>query len=118
MKEAKTSTSKDRWLDEEEMKWAARHWAARVGVRVPQIQIRRMSSKWASMSTSGRLTLNSELLEIPKGLGEFVIVHEILHMIAPNHSRVFKSFMYAYLPDWAERERELRGYERGGQSNL
>jgi len=26
--------------------------------------------------------------------------------------------MYAYLPDWAERERELRGYERGGQSNL
>jgi len=34
-----------------------------------------------------------------------VIVHEAVHMIAPNHGRVFKSFMHAYLPDWQKRER-------------
>lgn len=105
------------WQDAEELKWAARHWAARVGVRVPQIQIRQMSNKWASMSTSGRLTLNTELLGMPKSLGEFVIVHEILHMIVPNHGRVFKSFLCAYLPDWVEREKELRSYEGDGLSN-
>jgi predicted metal-dependent hydrolase len=71
-----------------------------------------MSRKWASISTSGRLTLNSELLEIPKLLGEFVIVHEVVHIIAPNHGKVFKSFMFAYLPDWQERERRLRDHER------
>jgi len=98
----------DAWQDTEELKWAVRSWAARVGVKVPQIHVRQMSRKWASISTSGRLTLNTELLELPKDLGEFVIVHEILHIIAPNHGKVFKSFMFAYLPDWQEREQRLQ----------
>ena len=102
----------DCWQDSDELKWAVRNWAARVGVKVPQIYLRQMSKKWASISTSGRLTLNSELLVMPKLLGEFVIVHEILHIIAPNHGKVFKSFMFAYLPDWQERERRLRDLER------
>ena len=101
----------DRWRDAEEMKWAARHWAARVGVKLGQIQVRNMSQKWASMSTSGRLTLNSELLELPKDIGEFVIVHEVLHLIAPSHGPVFKSFLYAYLPNWPEKEKRLREAE-------
>jgi len=101
----------DRWRDAEEMKWASRHWAARVGVKLGQIQVRNMSQKWASMSTSGRLTLNSELLELPKDIGEFVIVHEVLHLIAPSHGPVFKSFLYAYLPNWPEREKRLREAE-------
>lgn len=101
----------DRWRDAEEIKWAARHWAARVGVKLGQIQVRNMSQKWASMSTSGRLTLNSELLELPKDIGEFVIVHEVIHLIAPSHGPVFKSFLYAYLPNWPEREKRLREAE-------
>jgi predicted metal-dependent hydrolase len=102
----------DCWQDAEELKWAARNWAARIGVKVPQIHLRQMSRKWASISTSGRLILNSELLEMPKLLGEFIIVHEVVHIIAPNHGKVFKSFMFAYLPDWQERERRLRYIER------
>jgi len=43
-------------------------------------------------------------------LGEFVIVHELVHLLAPNHGRVFKSFMHAYLPDWEERELRLREF--------
>lgn len=101
----------DRWHDVEEMKWSARQWSARIGVRLPQIQVRKMSQKWASMSTSGRLTLNSELLELPRDIGEFVIVHEVLHLIAPDHGKVFKSFLYAYLPNWHELERQLREIE-------
>jgi len=109
-------TQSNRWLDDEDLLWAARHWAARVGVHVAQIQIRGMSSKWASMSTAGRLTLNSELVGMPKDIGEFVIVHEILHMIAPNHGQVFKSFLFAYLPDWQEREKRLRDWEKQNSS--
>jgi len=55
----------DRWHDAIELKWAARHWATRAGVKVPQIHIRKMTRKWASISMEGRLTLNSELLELP-----------------------------------------------------
>lgn len=67
-----------------------------------------MSQKWASISTAGRLTLNSELVGLPRELGEFVIVHELVHLLAPNHGRVIKSFLHAYLPDWQQRERELQ----------
>lgn len=69
-----------------------------------------MNSKWASISTAGRLSINTELLTLPRHLGEFVIIHELVHLLVPNHGKVFKCFMYAYLPDWENRERELQGY--------
>ncbi len=100
----------ERWQDADELRWAVRHWAARIGVRTPQIHLREMQSKWASLSTTGRLTLNSELLRLPRVLGEFVIVHELVHLLSPNHGKLFKSFMRAYLPDWEERARALRAY--------
>ncbi|HEY7348125.1 MAG TPA: M48 family metallopeptidase [Ktedonobacterales bacterium] len=96
------------WQDAEELRWAARHWAVRIGVKMPQVHLRPMTTKWASISTNGRLKLNTDLLALPKPLGEFVIVHELAHLLAPNHGRVFKSFLYAYLPDWEERERCLQ----------
>jgi predicted metal-dependent hydrolase len=65
-------------------------------------------TKRASIFTSWRLTLNTRLLQLPKVLGEFVVVHERVHLLIPNHGRVFKSFMYAYLPDWEEREHRLQ----------
>jgi predicted metal-dependent hydrolase len=66
------------------------------------------------MSTAGRLTLNTELLTLPKSAGEYVIVHELVHLLAPNHGKVFKSFMSAYLPDWEERENALLVRTKGG----
>ncbi len=114
MKAQKTSEilPSDKWHDAEDLKWTARNWASRIGVKVPQIYIRQMTTKWASISASGHLTLNAELLEIPKAIGEFVVVHEIVHMLAQNHGPVFKSFLHAYMPDWQERERGLRSLER------
>lgn len=110
MKAAATKMAKsaNRWQDAEEMRWAVRHWAARIGITAPRIHLRAMKNKWASISGVGRLTLNAELVELPKELGEFVIVHELVHRLAPNHGRVFKSFMHAYMPDWEQREARLR----------
>jgi hypothetical protein len=100
------------WGNADEFRWTARHWAARLQVQVRHIHLRKMTNKWASISLNGRLTLNKELLDLPKPLGEFVIVHELVHLLAPNHGKVFKSFMSAYLPDWEEREQELRAFEK------
>jgi predicted metal-dependent hydrolase len=60
------------------------------------------------MSTAGRLTLNTGLLDVPKSLAEYVIVHELVHLLVPNHGQLFKSFLAAYIPDWRERDRMLR----------
>ncbi len=99
------------WREADDLRWAARHWATRIGVRLRQVHIRPMTSKWASMSTAGRLTLNPELLALPQELGEYVVVHELVHLLAPNHGKLFKCFMLAYLPDWEQREQDLRRYE-------
>jgi predicted metal-dependent hydrolase len=109
----RVETNAATWHDAEDLRWAVRHWAARIRVKPPQVHVREMTTKWASMSTSGRLTLNSELLGLPKRLGEYVIVHELLHLIAPNHGKVFKSFLTAYLPDWRERDMALRVFSLG-----
>ena len=102
------SPLRESWHDADDLRWAARHWATRIGVRLREVRVRSMTNKWASMSTAGRLTLNTDLLSLPRHLGEYVIVHELVHLLAPNHGKVFKSFMHAYLPDWEEREQALR----------
>ncbi len=101
-------TPESRWTDSDAMKIAVRQWAERMSVTVREVHLRGMRRKWASISTNGRLTLNTELLDLPMALGEFVIVHELVHLLAPNHGRLFRSFMHAYLPDWEERQRDLQ----------
>ena len=103
------------WANADDLRWAVRHWATRIGVGTPHIVVRPMRSKWASISTRGRLTLNADLLALPRSLGEYVIVHELVHLLAPNHGRLFKSFLYAYLPDWEERQRALQQHASRSQ---
>ena len=100
----------NKWQDADDLRWAVRHWATRLGVQAPRIYLRPMKTKWASISTAGRLILNTDLLAIPKDLGEFVVVHELIHLLAPNHGKVFESFMQAYMPDGEDREGRLRRY--------
>jgi predicted metal-dependent hydrolase len=109
----KAHKSRARWQDAEEMRWAVREWAAKIGVKVNRINVRAMTSKWASVSTKGRISLNQELLKMPKEFGNFVIAHELIHLLVPNHGKLFKSFMHAYFPGW---ERLLGRLNRGKAS--
>lgn len=96
------------WNDSEDLKAAVRQWADRIGVQVREIHLRDMRRKWASISLNGRLTLNTDLVNLPKALGEYVIVHELVHLLVPNHGVLFKSYMSAYLPDWKDRQSALQ----------
>jgi len=79
------------------------HWATRLGVTPSRVQIQRMTQKWASCSTTGRICFSTDLLHEPAAFCEVVIVHELLHLLVPNHGKLFKSLMNAYLPGWQER---------------
>jgi len=74
-------------------------WAKRIGVEPKEIRIRLMKNKWASCSSNGRLTFNSELLHEPAAFRREAIVHELLHLKIPNHNKLFKSLMRAYLAE-------------------
>jgi len=85
------------------MREEIRHWAAKIRVMPRRVQIQRMTTKWASCSTNGRVCFSIELLTEPAGFREVVIVHELLHLLVPNHGKLFKSLMNAYLPGWEAR---------------
>jgi predicted metal-dependent hydrolase len=85
-----------------------RDWATRMDVRVRAVTIRKMRRKWASCSTAGRLTFDESLLSKSRKLQDYVIVHELLHVSVPNHGKLWKSLMRAYLGDYERYEVELR----------
>jgi len=79
-------------------------------VKPTQIRLQRMTKKWASCSAKGRVSFSTDLLHEPKKFQEFVIVHELLHLQVPNHGKLFKSMMNAYLPGWKAIVAERNGY--------
>src|SRR5437870_13628991 len=94
--------------DKAEFKERVRCWAEKLGARVRSISVRPMTRKWASYSTSGRLTFDATLLELREELQDYVIVHELLHFHAPNHGKLWKSLMRAHLGEYEPLEDELR----------
>lgn len=78
------------------------------GVTYPTLKIRNMTSRWGSCQPKkGIITLNSKLIEAPRNCIEYVILHELVHFIHPNHSRQFWDFVAMMMTDWKERKEEL-----------
>ena len=97
-----------RWRDKEEFKARVLEWAAKLEVKAHSLAVRPMRRKWASCSTAGNLNFNSELLELDRDLGDYVIVHELLHFSVPNHGKLWKSLMRAHLGDYERLDEQLR----------
>ena len=82
-------------------------WAKRIGVEPKEVHVRPMTSKWASCSSRGRLTFNTDLIWEPATFRAEVIVHELLHLKVPNHGRVFKALLKAYMAESLARQPSL-----------
>lgn len=74
------------------------------GVR---LTVRAMRTRWGSCSRDGRITLSTELAQTPLRLIEYVVVHELCHLVQLNHSPAFYFQVARCLPDWKARRREL-----------
>jgi len=97
-----------RWRDKEEFKARVLEWAVKLDVRARALAVRPMRRKWASCSTAGNLNFSSELLGLDRELGDYVIVHELLHFSVPNHGKLWKSLMRAHLGDYERLDARLR----------
>lgn len=95
-------------FDKASFKKRVREWASKLDVDVSGITIRPMRNKWASCSTNGNLTFNSDLLEFEADIRDYVIVHELLHFFVPNHGRLWKSLMLAHIGDYQAADLRLR----------
>jgi hypothetical protein len=75
-------------------------------------EVRPMRNKWASCSTAGHLNFNAELLDHDPDVWDYVIVHELLHFLVPNHGKLWRSLMRAHLGNWEEAARKLSARDR------
>ena len=83
-------------------------WEPKVGVQVTAYFLQRMKTKWGSCNhKAGHIRLNTELVKKPKDLIEYVVVHEMLHLIEPTHSDRFISLITDHFPTWREARAEL-----------
>ena len=96
------------WNNKKEFKDRVRQWAEKLDVNIQSLAVRPMKNKWASCSTRGVLNFNSELLDHEKDVGDYVIVHELLHFYVPNHGKLWKSLMRAHLGDYEKMAEKLK----------
>jgi predicted metal-dependent hydrolase len=83
-------------------------WEPPLGVQVRGYFLQRMKTKWGSCNgASGTIRLNTELVKKPKDLLEYVIVHEMAHLIEPTHNSRFVSILDEHYPTWRDARVEL-----------
>lgn len=73
----------------------------------PKFQLLAMEKQWGSCSPAGRMSLNPSLIKAPAHCVEYVLIHELCHLLEHNHSKRFYGLLDRHCPDWRERKREL-----------
>ena len=83
-------------------------WEPKLGVQVRAYFLQRMKTKWGSCShQAGHIRLNTELVKKPKDLIEYVVVHEMVHLLEPTHNERFVAILTEHYPTWREARAEL-----------
>jgi predicted metal-dependent hydrolase len=84
------------------------NWERRLNVKVTRYFLQRMKTKWGSCNhEAGHIRLNTELIKKPKDLLEYVIVHEMVHLLYPTHSERFIAVLQQHYPTWRDARAEL-----------
>lgn len=83
-------------------------WEARLGVTVTTYFVQRMKTKWGGCNRRNRtIRLNTELVKKPRDLLEYVVVHELAHLLEPTHGPRFIALLDAHYPSWRDARAEL-----------
>jgi predicted metal-dependent hydrolase len=98
-----------RWFLRESSAYVVRkvaQMAPRIGVRPTRVDVREIG-KWGYCTRGGRLSFSWQLVALPERLREYVVLHELTHLLEFNHSPAFKRRLAVVCPDYRDREREL-----------
>lgn len=77
---------------------------------IAAVTIRRMKSRWGSLTKTGKMTLNRYLIKAAENCIDYVVLHEFCHFIHFNHSPAFYALMTELMPDWKERRQQLKQF--------
>lgn len=77
-----------------------------------KISLKKMKSRWGSCTSKGNISMNIQLIKSTRGCIEYVIAHELCHLIHMNHSKYYYSLLTEFMPDWKERKKKLYHFMR------
>jgi predicted metal-dependent hydrolase len=89
-------------------------WSMYFDVDWKGVRIGNQTSRWGSCSSNGTLSFNWRLIELPVELADYIVVHELAHLLQPNHSSMFWAEVERVLPDWRQHRRLLRTFSTAG----
>lgn len=93
----------------EKVAYYAGKWEPRMGVHATGWTLRRMKTRWGSCTVNtGRIRINTRLYFYSDEILEYIVVHELCHLLEPSHDQRFQALMTEFLPDWKERRRRMR----------
>jgi predicted metal-dependent hydrolase len=87
-------------------------WAKVMGVVPEYISFRYSKNRWASCSSTNRISFNYHLVKLSSSLIEYVIIHELTHITFQNHSQDFWQRVRKYLADYKIKEQKIRVFEK------
>ena len=76
-------------------------WEMKIGVAIAQFTIRKMKTRWGSCSPAAKsIRINVALIKQPPECLEYIVVHELVHLLEPSHNQRFVALMDNFLPQW------------------
>ncbi len=84
-----------------------RTWQDRLEVKPTAVEVQDLGNRWGSCGTSGRLNFHWKTILLPPTAAEYVVVHEMVHLLVPDHSREFWARLERAVPDWRSRKEWL-----------
>lgn len=89
----------------------AAKWQKTIGVKAQTFQFKQMKTKWGTCNTRTHgICLNLELIKLPSVCLEYVLVHELVHLLEASHNPRFYALMTQFMPDWQNHQNQLRNY--------
>lgn len=83
-------------------------WVPAIGVKVAEYRVRKMKTRWGSCNIRvRRIWLNLALVHLPVEFLEYVVVHEMVHLLERKHNQRFKSYMDIFIPDWRQMKAQM-----------
>jgi predicted metal-dependent hydrolase len=100
----------DRWLKDQALSLLAprvAHFARRINAVSPRVKLSNARTQWGSCNHKGEISLSWRLVQLPPRLADYIIAHEVAHLVELNHSPRFWALVETLLPGHADARREL-----------
>lgn len=94
----------------EELRSTVTFYSRLLGIKYGRVFIKMQKTRWASCSSKANLSFNLAMLALPEKLREYIVVHELAHLVEPSHSKAFWDLVGFYYPDYRNAEKELKKY--------